>query len=227
MNAVECAVAIQKTMAERNATVEADRRCSSASASTSGDVIHDDARVYGDGVNIAARLEAIAEPGGICVSGTAYEHVHKKLPLTFSDLGEQQLKNIAARARLPCRTPYNGRRVARSRQKAALALPDKPSIAVLPFTNMSGDPKQDYFSDGITEDIITELSRVLRAVRHRPQFELPVQGQVPGHPAGRSRAWRALRPRRQHPPRRRSRPHHSAAHRCRDRCSSLGRALRP
>ena len=100
VNAVECAVAIQKTMAERNATVEADRQMQFRIGINLGDVIHDEARVYGDGVNIAARLEGIAEPGGICVSGTAYEHVHKKLSHTFTDLGEQQLKNIAAPVRV-------------------------------------------------------------------------------------------------------------------------------
>jgi len=155
VNAVECAVAIQKTMAERNASVEADRQMWFRIGINLGDVIHDDARVYGDGVNIAARLEAIAEPGGICVSGTAYEHVHKKLPLTFTDLGAQSVKNIAE----PVRIYRVDAGAAGPPTKLPLALPDKPSIAVLPFTNLSGDPSQDYFSDGITEDIITELSR--------------------------------------------------------------------
>src|SRR5438128_2680335 len=93
VDAVDCAVAIQKVMAERNATVQTDRQMQFRIGINLGDVIHDEARVYGDGVNIAARLEGIADPGGICVSGTAYEHVRKKLPLTFTDLGEQSIKN--------------------------------------------------------------------------------------------------------------------------------------
>src|SRR5207247_2389671 len=109
-------------------------------------------------VNIAARLEGIAEPGGICVSSTAYEHVHKKLPLTFTDLGAHSVKNIAAPVRV-YRVDLQHLPPTPQSSKAPLALPDKPSIAALPFTNMSGDPEQEYFSDGITEDIITELSR--------------------------------------------------------------------
>jgi len=157
VNAVECAVAIQKTMAERDATIEADRQMRFRIGITLGDVIHDEARVYGDGVNIAARLEGIAAPGGICISATAYEHVHKKLAITFTDLGDQQLKNIEQQVRvyrIDCGPVPNI-----SQPRPALSLPEKPSIAVLPFTNLSGDPKEDYFSDGITEDIITELSR--------------------------------------------------------------------
>ena len=156
VNAVGCAVALQKTMAERNATVETDRRMQFRIGINVGDVIHDEARVYGDGVNIASRLESIADPGGICVSGAAYDQVHKKLALGFTDAGEQQLKNIAGPVRVYC---LELRGDPQPREKAALSLPDRPSIAILPFTNMSGDPSQDYFSDGITEDIITELSR--------------------------------------------------------------------
>ena len=159
VNAVECAVALQKAMVERNVSVEADRQMQFRIGINLGDVIHDDARVYGDGVNIAARLEGIAEPGGICVSGTAYEHVHKKLPLAFTDLGEQQLKNIASAVRIYRLELRNDQSISPPQEKKALSLPDKPSIAVLPFTNMSGDASQEYFSDGITEDIITELSR--------------------------------------------------------------------
>jgi len=159
VNAVECAVALQKAMVERNASVEADRQMQFRIGINLGDVIHDDARVYGDGVNIAARLEGIAEPGGICVSGTAYEHVHKKLSHTFTDLGEQQLKNIAAPVRVYRLGVEHDTEVSLHGQSKLLALPNKPSIAVLPFTNLSGDTSQDYFSDGITEDIITVLSR--------------------------------------------------------------------
>jgi adenylate cyclase len=157
VNAVECALAIQRAMAERNATIEPDRRMQFRIGVNLGDVIHDEARVYGDGVNIAARLEGISEPGGICVSGTAYDHVHTKLSLAFTDLGDHKLKNIEQPVRVyrigfaPVPSPVQAR--------PALSLPDKPSIAVLPFTNLSGDPREDYFSDGIIEDIITELSR--------------------------------------------------------------------
>jgi len=158
VNAVECAVAIQKAMAARNATIEVDRQMRFRIGINLGDVIYDEARVYGDGVNIAARLEGVAEPGGICVSGTAYEHVHKKLPLTFTDLGAQSVKNIAEPVRV-YRIDAGQLAVAGLPTKVPLALPDKPSIAVLPFTNLSGDKEQEYFSDGITEDIITELSR--------------------------------------------------------------------
>src|SRR5215471_116538 len=158
VNAVECAVAIQKTMAMRNAGADPDRRMQFRVGISLGDVIHDEQRVAVDGVNIAARLEAIAEPGGICRSGEAFGQVQRRLQLPAVDLGDQQLKNIAQPVRLyrvaaeHFSAPHPGIR-------AALSLPDKPSLAVLPFTNLSRDPKEDYFSDGITEDIITELSR--------------------------------------------------------------------
>jgi adenylate cyclase len=158
VNAVECAVAIQRAMVGRNANVPLDRQMKFRLGVNLGDVIHDDARIYGDGVNIAARLESIADPGGICVSAAVYEQVQKKLPLTFTDLGAQSLKNISE----PMRAYRINREhwsVAQVEGRPALPLPDKPSIAVLPFTNLSGDKEQEYFSDGITEDIITELSR--------------------------------------------------------------------
>ena len=123
-----------------------------------GDVIHDEQRVYGDGVNIAARLEAIAEPGGICLSGEAFGQVQRRLQLPAVDFGDQQLKNIARPVRL-YRVAAEHFSAPHPPTRAALSLPDKPSLAVLPFTNLSRDPKEDYFSDGITEDIITELSR--------------------------------------------------------------------
>jgi len=158
VSAVECAVAIQRIMAQRNADVEENRRLRFRIGINQGDVVFDDARIYGDGVNVAARLESIAEPGGICISRKVYEDIIGKLQLAFVDAGEQQLKNIAQPVRV---YRISGERLAAPRATArpALALPDKPSIAVLPFTNLSGDPKEDYFSDGITADIITELSR--------------------------------------------------------------------
>jgi adenylate cyclase len=159
MNAVDCAVTIQKAMAERNAAIPLERQMRLRIGISLADIIHDDARVYGDGVNIAARLENIADPGGICVSGEAYGQVHRKLPLRFIDLGEQHLKNIGQSVRV-YRIEDENFAAATAPLKPALALPDKPSIAVLPFTNLSGDPQQEYLADGMADDIITALSRL-------------------------------------------------------------------
>ena len=157
VNAVECAEAIQRMMAERNASVEAARRMLYRIGINLGDVIHDDARVYGDGVNVAARLEGIAQPGGICISSAAYDQVHKKLSLDVTDLGLQSLKNISEPVRI-YRVATKQSVGTAAQTKGTLALPEKPSIAVLPFTNMSGDPEQEYFADGVVEEIITALS---------------------------------------------------------------------
>src|SRR5215475_9815698 len=132
--------------------------CASALDINLGDVVFDDGRIYGDGVNVAARLEGIAEPGGICISRKVYEDIIGKMQLGFVDAGEQQLKNIAQPVRV-YRISGEQLAVARAAAKPALALPDKPSIAVLPFTNMSGDPEQEYFADGMVEEVITGLSR--------------------------------------------------------------------
>ncbi len=159
VDAVRCAVDVQRGMAERNTEVPTDRRIEFRVGVNLGDVIIDGDDIYGDGVNVAARLEGLAEPNGICVSRVVRDQVRDKLDLAFEDMGEQQVKNIARPVRVfRIAAPSIGQPTASP--KPALALPDKPSIAVLPFINLSGDPEQDYFADGIVEDIITALSRV-------------------------------------------------------------------
>jgi adenylate cyclase len=157
VDALECSIEIQKTLKNKNAALPENRKMEFRIGVNLGDVIEDEDRVYGDGVNIAARIEGLAEPGGICISGTVYDHVENKLRVEYEYLGEQEVKNISKPVRV-----YRVRmeaKVALSEETAELELPGKPSIAVLPFVNMSGDPEQEYFSDGITEDIITALSR--------------------------------------------------------------------
>jgi TolB-like protein/class 3 adenylate cyclase len=154
--AVECAVAVQKLMAERNADVPEDRRMLFRMGINLGDVLIEGDDILGDGVNVAARLEGVAEPGGICLSESAYQQVRDKIPIDVTDMGEQRLKNIAR----PVRTYRLRFDRSPGQVKPALALPDKPSIAVLPFQNMSADPEQEYFADGVVEDIITALSRM-------------------------------------------------------------------
>jgi adenylate cyclase len=154
VDAVRCAMDVQRGMAERNADVKDEQRIEFRVGINLGDIMIDAEDIHGDGVNIAARLESIAEPGGICISDSSYQQVRDKLTIHFEDMGVQQLKNIARPVRV-YRVPI-GRSA--PRERPALALPDKPSIAVLPFTNMSVDPEQDYFADGMAEDIITALS---------------------------------------------------------------------
>ncbi|PBB83958.1 MAG: adenylate/guanylate cyclase domain-containing protein [Mesorhizobium sp.] len=164
VDAVRCAIEVQNAMLERNAGVPPDRRIEFRIGIHVGDVVEEgDGDLMGDGVNIAARLQGIGEPNGICLSGAAYEQVRDKLKVDFEDIGDKELRNIAR--------PVRVYRVALDRHIASvstvpdpsggrLALPDKPSIAVLPFQNMSGDPEQEYFGDGIAEDIITALSKL-------------------------------------------------------------------
>ena len=157
VDAVQCAVEIQKGLKTRNAELPENRRMEFRIGINLGDVIEEGERIYGDGVNIAARIESLSEAGGICISGTAYDHVENKLSLGYEYLGEQIVKNITRPVRV-YRVVIRPE-VAREMDKK-LELPKKPSIAVLPFINMSGDREQEYFSDGITEDLITDLSKV-------------------------------------------------------------------
>jgi len=163
VDAVQCAVEAQKTLAEANAGVAPDRCISFRIGIHVGDVMVRAGDLFGDGVNIAARLQCIAEPGGVCVSSTTYEQVRKVLPTAFADLGAQHVKNIQEPIRAyQVGTPSKTREAAPARATEAESpppLPDKPSIAVLPFQNMSGDPEQEYFADGMVEEIITALSR--------------------------------------------------------------------
>jgi len=155
VDAVRYAVEVQQGMAERNSGVREDRRIEFRIGINLGDIIRDGRDIFGDGVNIAARLEALAEPGGICISRVVHDQVRDKLNVAFEDLGEQQVKNIARPVHVWCL-----RLGAKQAPSASAPLPDKPSIAVLPFANMSGDPEQEYFVDGMVEEIITALSRI-------------------------------------------------------------------
>ena len=204
VDAVQCAVAVQNEIQTRNAELPDNRRMEFRIGINLGDVIDEKERIYGDGVNIAARLEALSDPGGICVSKTAFDQIETKLPLGYEYLGEQSVKNIpkpVGAYRVLMKPDAAGKVIGEKRflgrysrraamaaiiilaivagglvswniylqqskkvepasvEKMAFPLPDKPSIGVLPFANMTGDPKQEYFSDGITEEIITALSK--------------------------------------------------------------------
>ncbi len=220
VNAVQCAIDLQHGMADANKNQSEDRQIVLRIAINLGDVMVEGSDLYGEGVNIAARLEAIAEPGGVLISGTAYDHIGGKVKVGFEDIGAQSLKNIAE--------PVRTYRVMDTPPVAVLAPKagtDNPSIAVLPFTNMSGDPEQEYFSDGITEDIITELSRFrsLLVIARHSSFVFK------GKPVGVQQIGRELgveyvlegSVRRGGPC-----PHHRAAHRCSHEHAYLGRAAR-
>ena len=160
VDAVRCAVELQREMALRNSDVPSERRVQFRIGINIGDIIIEADDIYGDGVNVAARLETLAEPGGICISATVHEQVQGRLDCTFTDFGEQSLKNIARPIRVYGVEPKTAPKERAGIVRAALVLPDKPSIAVLPFQNLSGDPEQEYFADGMVEEIITALSRI-------------------------------------------------------------------
>ena len=156
VDAVQCAIEVQEAIAKANMDRSPEEQMRFRIGIHVGDIIVQGDNLFGDAVNIAARLEALAEPGGVCVSGTVRDQIGTKLSVGFIDLGEQQVKNIAQ----PIRA-YQIRGAMNSPTASpSLPLPDKPSIAVLPFANMSGDPEQEYFADGMVEEIITALSRI-------------------------------------------------------------------
>ncbi|MGD8985178.1 MAG: adenylate/guanylate cyclase domain-containing protein [Desulfobacteraceae bacterium] len=158
VDAVQCAVEVQQVLNSKNEDLPENRRMNFRIGINLGDVIEEGERIYGDGVNVAARIEGIAEAGGICISGTAFDQVESKLGLEFGYLGEQTVKNIKKPVRVYRLEMEAGTLDAEMSQP--LPLPDKPSIAVLPFVNMSNDPEQEYFSDGITEEIISALAKL-------------------------------------------------------------------
>jgi adenylate cyclase len=169
VDAVRCAIEVQNAMVERNAWVPSHRQIEFRIGIHLGDVVESDGDLMGDGVNIAARLEGIAQPGAICLSEDAYRQERARLDLAVSDLGDKELKNIVEPMRVyslqvglgvAAKPPAAAKPAKEERPVPAFALPDRPSIAVLPFQNMSGDPEQEYFVDGMVEDIITGLSRI-------------------------------------------------------------------
>ena len=223
VEAVNCAVDIQTALKTENAKLPPERRMEFRIGVNLGDVMVEADQIYGDGINVAARLESLADPGGIFISSTVHEHVDKKLALNYQDLGAQRVKNIAQPVRVfrVLLEPAAARRGKTQRvqrkyvrrgafslgglaiiaaaialvqyfslklprtsasippaQSTALPLPDKPSIAVLPFANLSGDPRQEYFSDGITDDLLTDLSRVPGLFVIDREFHVRLQGQA-------------------------------------------------
>ena len=172
--AIECAIAIQTMMAERNATVAEDKRILYRIGVNLGDVLVEGDDILGDGVNIAARLEGAAEPGGICLSGAAYDHVRGRINAHFADLGEKSLKNIVRPVRVYAIRPGSEcATLAPPASGARLQGPPRLSLVVLPFANIGGGPEQEHFVDGVTESLTTDLSRirgafVIAAIRRFP-----------------------------------------------------------
>lgn len=162
VDAVQCSVQIQLELAERNAKISDNRKMEYRIGVNLGDVIQEGKKIYGDGINVAARLEALAEPGGICISGIVYDQVKKKIDLKYHFVGKKRVKNIEEPVDvyqvILVASPEPDALIKADVEKMAFPLPEKPSIAVLPFTNMSSEPAQEYIGDGISENIITALS---------------------------------------------------------------------
>ena len=160
VGAVQCAIALQKLMTERNVGIPGERRMDLRIGVHLGDVLIDGDDIIGDGVNIAARLEGIAEPGGICISEDSFRQVRGRVDAEFDDIGEQSLKNIARPMRVFVARIGGEAAKPPARETSALPLPDKPSLVVLPFQNMTGDAEQEYFVDGVVEEITTAIARL-------------------------------------------------------------------
>ena len=177
VGAVRCAVEVQRGMIDREPDVPEERRIRFRIGVNLGDVIVEEHDIFGDGVNIAARLEALAEPGGICISGTVRDHIGDRLPYAFGDMGEQSVKNIARPVRVYAWRPEGTASVLITSSSSATSNPlpataPRLSIVVLPFANLSDDPEQQYFADGITEDLTTDLSRIenMFVISHNTAF---------------------------------------------------------
>jgi adenylate cyclase len=193
VDAVTCAIEIQRQLREHDASGSEANPIQFRIGINVGDIIIEGEDILGDGVNIAARVEGVAEPGGISISEDAWRQVQGKVAANFVDAGEQSLKNIARPVRVYRLGLAPKAASASEPPRPTLALPDKPSIAVLAFNNMSGDPEQEYFSDGISEDIITDLSKLseLHVIARNSTFTY--KGKPVDVEAGRSRPRRALR----------------------------------
>src|SRR5215813_128300 len=189
VDAVECAVAMQAAIAVRNQGVREDRRMLLRIGINLGDILIDGEDILGDGVNVAARLEGIAEPGGICISSSAYEHVRGKVSVDFADLGEQTLKNIARPIRAYAVGPSTNVHQTTPQPSSAPRL----SLVVLPFANIGGDPEQEYFVDGVTESLTTDLSRISGAFVIARNTAFTCKGKPSRREADRTRFERALR----------------------------------
>ena len=163
VDAVQCAITVQDTIAKENSDRPSDEQMRFRVGLHVGDVIVQGGNLFGDAVNIAARLETLAEPGGICISGTVRDQIGTKLPVSFADLGPQEVKNIAGPVRVYCITAPTSRPISLIPDVGSPSSPrilPRLSIVVLPFANLSNDPEQEYFADGITDDLTTDLSRI-------------------------------------------------------------------